>query len=124
MKDWRELVSEEKGNPFNNSLLEDKSYNNYTNLNTTNNDELKNLNNSKLDSLKQSIVSNLISIRKNRSKNVAINDSEIINENCFSNISASSNIFRKSEKQKLEEYFKSKKIIFFLFYINLSYYKI
>ncbi len=105
MKDWRELVSQDKGDSFNNSLLDDNSLMNYSNLNTEE-INIKN-NNTKIDNLKESIISNLKSIRKNKENKLSCNDSELINENNLSKLSSST--FRKSEKQKIEDYFKSKK---------------
>lgn len=109
------MISEAKADSFENSLLEDKSFddnNNYSNLNTTHNNQIKNLNNTRLDSLKESIASKVRTLKKNREaeknkdcNNNTINDSEIINENNFSKISSAT--YRKSEKQKIEEYFKS-----------------
>jgi len=116
--DWLERVSEGKADSFSNSLLDDeKSFNNnnhidnsYSNLNTTDNNQRRNLNSScsKLLSLKESIVSNLKSIKKNRGEdknNTTVNDSQIINENNFSKLSNYTS--KKSEKQKIEDYFRS-----------------
>ena len=64
-----------------------------------------NLNESNLDILKENIVINLKNIRKLPEQNNISYNSEIINSSL-----QTSTISKKSERQKLEEYFESKNL--------------